>query len=575
MKRLSIRLPRWRAARFMADWTIGRRLGAGFGLTILGMVAVTAVGTLVLYRVNAGIDVLVRERIPHGVTIATVKNDFRDIQAAANKIVAIGDPQSIGGELATIDQATRFVAEGMAKLEKAPFLRPEERQRTAELKQAYADFAPKLARFVAALKDGDPQQAMEQARTVLDTELQPSAMAYLQSLDTMIGQHEELAAQEGDRASELARRALVLMLALTGAGSAAAVAVALLVSRAITNPLKQAVAVAHTVAAGDLTVAIPAGGKDETGMLLRSLSEMNASLAGIVRQVRQGTGSINVASHEIAAATASLSARTEQQADALGASASSLNQLAGNVSHTAANAELAHRQAQTAAATAARGGEVVAQVVQTMELIKQSSQRIADIIGVVDGIAFQTNILALNAAVEAARAGDQGRGFAVVAAEVRNLAHRSAASAKEIKALIGASVANVDVGAGLVDNAGRTMDEVVESVQTVARLIGDITAASREQSVGIGSVNESIRQMDEVTQQNAAMVEEAFGASEELKSQALALDRAVGVFRVDAPAEAGEGTPVLPGYGGMRASLGLAGSAAAADLQMDKTGSPA
>ncbi|MES2258424.1 MAG: methyl-accepting chemotaxis protein [Pseudomonadota bacterium] len=524
-----------------SNWKIGRKLGTGFGLMIVAMVVVTAVGSLVLYRTNGSIDGLVKERIPHSVVINTIKNDFRDILFSANKIIAMGDPQSASGEVATIEQASQFVAEGMVKLEQAAFLLPEEKQRIAELKKAYADFQPGREHLLAALKVADPQQAIEQARGVLVSEITPFGMGYLQSLDTLIRQHEELAAADGERASATARRALVAMLILAGVGCTLGVLVAVIVTRTITRPLRLAVEVAHKVAGGDLTVEIPPGGGDETGMLMRSLQEMNTSLADIVRQVRLGTTTIESASFEIASATSSLSERTEQQADALGQSATSLNQLAGTVSNTAANAGLANQQAQDAANTATRGGAVVQQVVHTMELIKKSSQRIADIIGVVDGIAFQTNILALNAAVEAARAGEQGRGFAVVASEVRNLAQRSAASSKEIKILIGESVSNVDAGSVLVDAAGKTMGEIMTSVQAVAQLMGEITRASQEQSGGIGAVNVSIRQMDEVTQQNAAMVEEAFGASEELKYQAIELGRAVSVFKVAPAVPSGDG----------------------------------
>src|SRR5439155_19135741 len=267
--------------------------------------------------------------------------------------------------------------------------------------------------------------------------------------------------------------------------------------------------------------------------LLQTLSAMQASLRQIVGQVRASTDSISTASAEIATGNQDLSARTEQTASNLQQAASSMEQLTGTVKQSADSARQADRLASSAAEVAARGGQVVSQVVSTMNDINASSKKIADIIGVIDGIAFQTNILALNAAVEAARAGEQGRGFAVVAGEVRNLAQRSAEAAKEIKALIGASVDKVDSGSRLVADAGKTMQEIVSSVQRVADIIGEITAASSEQSDGIGQVNQSVVQLDQMTQQNASLVEESAAAAESLKEQALRLAQVVGAFRLE------------------------------------------
>ncbi len=297
--------------------------------------------------------------------------------------------------------------------------------------------------------------------------------------------------------------------------------------------LNEAVRVARAVAAGDLTQNIQIRTNDETGQLMAAMQDMNTSLADIVGQVRTGTETIAVASREIASGNADLSSRTEQQASSLEETASSMEELTSTVRQNAENARQANQLVSSTADVAVKGGQVVDQVVDTMASIKDSSRKIADIIGVIDGIAFQTNILALNAAVEAARAGEQGRGFAVVASEVRNLAQRSAGAAKEIKSLIEDSVGKVDAGGKLVDEAGKTMGEIVSSVKRVTDIMSEIAAASSEQSSGIEQVNQAVAQMDEVTQQNAALVEQAAAAAESLQDQAGKLAEAVSVFRLD------------------------------------------
>jgi methyl-accepting chemotaxis protein len=274
--------------------------------------------------------------------------------------------------------------------------------------------------------------------------------------------------------------------------------------------------------------------KDETGRLMQAFKDMNDGLVKIVEEVRRGTGAITVASRKIAAGNQDLSARTEQEAATLEETASSMEELTGAVKQSADNAHHANRLALAASDVARRGGEAVSEVVNTMDAIHQSAKKIVDIIGVIDGIAFQTNILALNAAVEAARAGEQGRGFAVVAAEVRNLAQRSAAAAREIKVLIDDSVSKVGTGAVLVEQAGKTMEDVVESVKHVTDIIGEIASASHEQTIGIEQVNLAIAQMDDRTQQNAALVEEAAQAAASLQEQADALSRSVSIFKLEA-----------------------------------------
>jgi methyl-accepting chemotaxis protein len=312
--------------------------------------------------------------------------------------------------------------------------------------------------------------------------------------------------------------------------------VAILIARSIVKPLNEAVSVAQKVAAGDLTSTIEVKTRDETGQLLQALKDMNASLVKIVGEVRSDTESITTASREIASGNADLSQRTEEQASSLEETASSMEELTSTVKQNAENARQANQLAMSASEVAVKGGRVVSEVVGTMSSINESSKKIVDIISVIDGIAFQTNILALNAAVEAARAGEQGRGFAVVASEVRNLAQRSAAAAKEIKALIGDSVDKVGAGTKLVDEAGKTMQEIVTSVKRVTDIMSEITAASQEQSSGIEQVNQAITQMDEVTQQNSALVEEAAAAAESLQEQAENLTTVVAVFNLGKPA---------------------------------------
>ena len=339
-------------------------------------------------------------------------------------------------------------------------------------------------------------------------------------------------------AEAVGKRATVLSYALMLLGAIAAVVAGFLVSRSITRPLGQAVAVAQSVASGDLRTTIDVRSDDETGQLLQALKDMTGSLQHIVAQVRGGAETIAVASSEIARGNMDLSTRTEHQAGAIEETASSMEEITATVQQNAANALQANQLAISACDVAAKGGHMVEQVVGTMASISESSRKIVDIISVIDGIAFQTNILALNAAVEAARAGEQGRGFAVVAGEVRNLAQRSATAAKEIKELIGDSVQRVDAGNRLVGETGATMGEIVTSVRRVMDIIGEISTASAEQGAGIAQVNMAVSEMDTATQQNAALVEEAAAAAQSLREQTLALTDVVSVFKLEDAREA-------------------------------------
>ena len=372
----------------------------------------------------------------------------------------------------------------------------------------------------------------------------------LRAYEVAVSQFTAQFGRDVDDSRDRAQQATTRILTVLGAASLLALALAAFaivqLSRSITGPLAIAVALAKQVADGDLTGRIEVRGRDEVSELLAALRRMNDGLQKIVGTVRDGTEAIASASQEIATGNADLSSRTEQQASSLEETASSMEELTSTVKQNADSARQANQLAASASAVAVKGGEVVGQVVGTMTSINESSKKIVDIIAVIDGIAFQTNILALNAAVEAARAGEQGRGFAVVASEVRSLAQRSAAAAKEIKQLITDSVGKVADGTRLVDEAGRTMGDIVASVQRVTDIMAEISAASQEQSSGIEQVNQAVTQMDEATQQNAALVEQAAAAAESLQEQAARLTEAIGIFRISHLAVANEDAPARP-----------------------------
>jgi len=397
----------------------------------------------------------------------------------------------------------------------------------AQLIDAYAEAIGPIATQLQEAKI-DAAVALAYAGKAEDTvkELQTTTNALLKAQQARLA----------DVRAELAHSATLastLRLLLVAGTLALFVPLMWLTLRSVCQPLDEAIDIASRIAKGDLSTDWQVQGQDEPARLMRALQTMQAELRSLVGQVRESAESIQVASTEVAIGNQDLSHRTEQAASNLQQTASSMVELTNNVRQSAEAAGQANQLASSASAVASRGGQVVAQVVATMDEINHSSKKIADIIGVIDGIAFQTNILALNAAVEAARAGEQGRGFAVVAGEVRSLAQRSAEAAKEIKSLIGTSVDRVETGARLVQDAGSTMKEIVASVQRVTDIIGEITAASSEQSGGIGQVNQAVKQLDQMTQQNAALVEESAAAAESLKEQAHKLAGIVATFRLD------------------------------------------
>ncbi len=500
------------------------------GAIVLLIVAMLVVGTLTLWR---------NDRITSEATAAI--NDAQDLirksvqwQGMTQTAVARSMASAISSDPAVGELFKANIANDapeVAKLREqiaAQAQRPEDQ---AKLKEIVALGATLLAASKKAREAGAAGDWSATSR-IVQNEYVPSVKVYLDA----IGQFVVMQEQRADAARQMAAdaRASLRWQAAFGAVVIAALGLvtAWLLIRAIVQPMAQAVKVAEAVAAGDLRSDIQPASRDETGQLLDALQRMNQSLTGIVGQVRLSSDSIATGTGEIATGNADLSQRTEQQAANLQETAASMEELTATVKQNAETARTATQLAQTASTVAIEGGQAVQQVVAVMRQIDESSRRINDIIGTIDGIAFQTNILALNAAVEAARAGEQGRGFAVVAGEVRALAQRSAAAAKEIKTLIGDSGEKVETGSRLAGSAGDTMGQIVEQVKRVSDLISEISAASAEQSQGIDQIGDAISQLDQVTQQNAALVEESAAAAESLKQQAAQLNQAVAVFRL-------------------------------------------
>jgi len=513
--------------KFISNMKIGHRLALGFALVLALSILVTAISIVKLNTVAEAAEEMLAQPIKKERLIGDWSSNIAVAVIRTSAIIKSSDASLTDFFAKNIEETNAKAATYLKEVE--PLLTtPEEKAIFAKMMALREGYAGGRLEAVRLKGEGKSDEAMQ----VHDQVYIPAAKAYqanIQALVALQRQQVDALRDEIRFTRNDSRRTMLLLGALSVAfGSACA----WWLTRSITRPVQDAVALAQRVAAGDLTSRDEAHSKDEIGVLQDTLADMNAKLHGLVTEIRGGSHAIATASSEIAAGNLDLSSRTEQQASSLEETASSMEELNSTVSQNADNARQARILATSASAVAGRGGEVVAQVVQTMASINESSKRIADIIGVIDSIAFQTNILALNAAVEAARAGEQGRGFAVVATEVRNLAHRSASAAKEIKDLIDDSVAKVDDGARLVDRAGATMTDIVGSVQRVTDIIAEIASATDEQTTGIGQINEAINQMDQVTQQNAALVEQAAAASNAMHEQAGQLLDAVSVFKL-------------------------------------------
>ncbi|MCC2970669.1 methyl-accepting chemotaxis protein [Massilia sp. IC2-476] len=515
--------------RTFNNLSIGLRLAAGFALTIATSLLIAGTGMWRLHQVDTAAQAtlaapLAKERL--------IAEWYTQIFAAVRRTAAIvksSDP-SLTAYFKEDSAATAKLSSDLIKQIEPLLVGDKEIALFQRIQDQRKQYSTARDNAVKAKAEGNP----ELADKILDEAFTPAAKAYQESVRELVAmQRTNIAATAAD-IDGIARRGQMVIGGMTVFAVLLGVLSSWLLTRGITRPIRTAVQVAETVAAGDLTQRIDADSRDETGALLRALGHMNASLAKIVSEVRSGTDTIGTASGEISAGSLDLSSRTEQQAASLEETAAAMDHLTGTVRQNADNARQANQLAITASNVAVDAGSVVGQVVTTMGSINESSRKIVDIIGVIDGIAFQTNILALNAAVEAARAGEQGRGFAVVASEVRTLAQRSAAAAKEIKLLIGDSVEKVEAGTRLVDRTGETMEQVVTSIQRVTDIMAEIASASQEQIHGIEQVNGAIGQMDESTQQNAALVEESAAAAGALQEQAQRLAGLVGVFKLDA-----------------------------------------
>ncbi|MCH8618089.1 methyl-accepting chemotaxis protein [Undibacterium sp. TS12] len=522
------------------DLRISAKLYVGFVLLLILTIFLGGFSVFQLSRVNQTALELGTNWMPSVNAAMGIKERISRLRTQEMQIVLSA------GDEASIKKYTQRWKDYAAELKKYEedyvklISTPEEKTYFAEYSKVWEKYAVESKKLTEQAVAGN----VEEAKATLRGDSSKLNADMLALADKMVQVNADGGVAEYHTGEKIYANSRTLILGLIVVTTALGLLLAYWIAKVVARPIQEAVKVAKTVASGDLTSNIEVKTRDETGELLQALKEMNASLLSVVSEVRTGTDLIATASTEIANGNMDLSARTESQAGSLEETASSMEELTSTVKQNSDNARQANQLSHSASTVAQKGGSVVSQVVDTMGSINESSKKIVDIIAVIDGIAFQTNILALNAAVEAARAGEQGRGFAVVASEVRNLAQRSASAAKEIKALINDSVEKVDLGTRLVDQAGVTMQEVVESVKRVSDIISEITAAGAEQSSGIDQINNAIIQMDQVTQQNAALVEEAAAAAGALQEQAANLSRVVGVFKLE-QGQAAQSKPVV------------------------------
>jgi methyl-accepting chemotaxis protein len=517
----------------LTNMKVGTRLGLGFALVLVLLVAVTAVGIVRMAQIQDRLDHVVGVNNVVTRLVVDMRNNVSERVTALRTLTLMTNADDMEPELNKFKEQTRKYDEIESKLAAKFAAESSQQEKTllAQVKDAESVTMPAVAKASELYL----ANKAEDATRVMIKEIRPAQKKWMEALDQLAVLEDKLNTQAQTDAEAAFANARNFMLMMLGLAVAMGVAAAWVISRSLLKQLggepDYTARIAGSIAHGDLSIQIRTADSDR-GSLLVEMREMRNSLVNIVAQVRRGTETIGTASREIAAGNLDLSSRTELQASSLEKTASAMEELTSTVRQNAENAREANQLAASASDVARKGGEVVSQVVGTMGEINSSASKIADIIGVIDGIAFQTNILALNAAVEAARAGEQGRGFAVVASEVRNLAQRSAAAAKEIKTLIGDSVEKVERGSKLVGQAGVTMEEVVSSVKRVTDIMSEIANASAEQSAGIEQVNLSIIEMDSMTQQNASLVEEAAAAAQSLQDQAGELGRVVSIFKL-------------------------------------------
>lgn len=514
----------------LADFKIAKKLGTGFGVVLILMTVMAAIGVTLLTKLGNTTTSMLDNAIYQERLVTEWRNAT---ELNGTRTLFVGEAAPTGMDLSAIESDIKRTSARISEIRKEL----DEMIKEPGAKTLYDSAAARRTAYstardavFAAQKSGNKEQAASQ----LESALKPALAHYLDSLKALsvhFSQHARASADDVVRQNNQGR---LLMLGLCTAALSFGLLAMYATTQSITRPLARAVKAAETIASGDLSGNIEVTGHDETGQLLGALANMNDSLVKIISEVSTSTDVIATASAEIASGNLDLSSRTEQQSGALEETASAMEELTASVRNNSENASQAYAMAKASSDVAGQGGSVVAKVVSTMGAISESSRKVVEIIGVIDGIAFQTNILALNAAVEAARAGEQGRGFAVVASEVRNLAQRSAAAAKEIKSLIGSSAEQISAGAKLVEQAGDTMTGIVESVDRVTAIMSEILATSAQQSAGIEQINQTVLEMENATQQNAALVEEAAAASSSLREQAASLNITMAQFTLAA-----------------------------------------